>query len=187
MQRPSPVERFSRGLERRLELASRNVAHERVADEPAVALTLGHDGEESAALGRALQPVDEAFAPAWMERLPVQLALGLGVRGAAALDHHRRQHLAGEELAQPEGHMTRWLRSDDVRGMRKPCRHRRRLVVDDVVDAWPPRSIAAKVARAASSMWMNDAMPPPSPTTGNARLRIASTLSPPSANDVPGP
>src|SRR5436309_374107 len=36
-------------------------------------------------------------------------------------------------------------------------------------------------------MWMNEAMPPPLPTTGNARLRIASTLSPPSANDVPTP
>src|SRR6266508_6208635 len=67
-------------------------------------------GGESAALRRALQPVDEAFAPARIERLPVQLALGLCVRGAATVDHHRRQHLAGEELAQPEGHMTRAVR-----------------------------------------------------------------------------
>src|SRR5947199_10801012 len=71
-------------------------------------------GEESASLCRALQPVDEAFAPARIERLPVQLALGLRVRRAATLDHHRRQHLAGEELAQPEGHMTGRLRCDDV-------------------------------------------------------------------------
>jgi hypothetical protein len=34
---------------------------------------------------------------------------------------------------------------------------------------------------------MNDAMPPPSPTIGNARFRIAAKLSPSSANDVPGP
>src|SRR5436305_1953658 len=64
-----------------------------------VGVPVGHDGEESAALRRALQPVDEAFAPAGVERLPVQLALGLRVRRAATLDHHRRQHLAGEELA----------------------------------------------------------------------------------------
>src|SRR5438093_3998116 len=63
-------------------------------------------GEESAALRRALQPVDEAFAPARIAGLPVQLALGLRVRRAAAVDHHRRQHLAREELAQPEGHVT---------------------------------------------------------------------------------
>src|SRR5215216_7306140 len=96
------------------------------------------NGEESAALRRALQPVDEAFAPAGIERLPVELALSLRVRRAPALDHHRRQHLAGEELAQPVRHMTGRLRSDGVRGIWKPCRHRRRVVVDDVVDPSPP-------------------------------------------------
>src|SRR2546423_3648662 len=78
-----------------------------------VGVPVGHDGEESAALRRALQPVDEAFAPAGVERLPVELALGLRVRRAATLDHHRRQHLAGEKLAEPEGDVTGRLRSDD--------------------------------------------------------------------------
>src|SRR5690348_2118625 len=50
-----------------------------------------------------------------------------------------------------------------------------------------PRSMAATVASAASAMWMNDQTPPPSPTSGNLRLRTSSNCSPPGVSDMPGP
>ena len=49
------------------------------------------------------------------------------------------------------------------------------------------RSSAATVAPAASSMWMNDQTPPPSPTSGNFRAWTIDHCSPPGASPVPGP
>ena len=99
-----------------------------------------------------------------------QLVLGLGVRGAADLRHHRDADLAGGEATEPHGNVAWRLGADGFGERAQPRRDGRGLVVDDVVDAWLPCSIAATVAAAASSMWTNDQTPRPSPTEREASL-----------------
>jgi hypothetical protein len=50
-----------------------------------------------------------------------------------------------------------------------------------------PRSTAIAVAAAASSMWMNVQIPPPSPTIGNRRLRIGPAITASGARLIPVP
>src|SRR5712691_10292068 len=77
----------------------------------------------------------EALAPARVPRLPVQLALRLRVGGAANLRHHHDSVLAGSESPQPGGYAPRTLRAEHLGKVRQPLGDRRRMVVDDVVDA----------------------------------------------------
>jgi hypothetical protein len=76
----------------------------------------------------------ETVPPALVVRLPPELALGLGVRGAADLRHHRDADVAAGKFAEPDRHVPGRLGANRPRQFRQPGRDRRRLVVDDVVD-----------------------------------------------------
>ena len=61
--------------------------------------------------------------------------LRLGVRRAADLRHHRDPDLADREPRDPGRHVARRPGAQALGQVRQPLRHRRGLVVDDVVDA----------------------------------------------------
>ena len=67
--------------------------------------------------------------------LPAQLALGLGVGGAAHLQRRVGRVAAGDEAREPDRDAPRALGAERLGVDRHPLAHRRRLVVDDVVDA----------------------------------------------------
>src|SRR5947209_14212928 len=83
------------------------------------------------------EPLFEALPPARIPKLPAELTLGLGVRGSPRLGHHERRRLPCRQASQPARNAPWWLRIQGVRQYRQPVAHRRRLVVDDVVDARP--------------------------------------------------
>src|SRR5712691_11860773 len=90
---------------------------------------------QGAKLAHLAECPGEALAPARVPRLPVQLALRLRVGGAANLRHHHDSVLAGSESPQPGGYAPRTLRAEHLGKVRQPLGDRRRMVVDDVVDA----------------------------------------------------
>ena len=67
----------------------------------------------------------------------LELTLRLRVRCATALGHHRDELLAGHEPPEPLGHVTGRLGTEHLGEVGKPLCRRRRLVVDDVVEAAP--------------------------------------------------
>ena len=115
----------------------------------------------------------EALAPARPARLPAELALGLGVRGAR-LDVHVAPPSCRPPAARPDRDPQRPLGADRL--ARRPAasrawrraRRRRRCRRPGA-----PRSTAATVAAAASSTWMNENSPCRLPITGKRRLRTS--------------
>jgi hypothetical protein len=104
-------------------------------------------------------------------RLPAELSLRLRVRRAATLRHHRDPRHRRQQAAQPGRDVERRLLSKSPSAIRRDeLPGRRRVIVDDVVDARRPRSRAARVPDAASSTWVDDTIPAPLPITGNIRF-----------------
>src|SRR3954447_15233063 len=83
----------------------------------------------------APQAEAEPVAPGRPARRPSQLALGLVVRRSAALRQQRHSYLAGGDPSDPHGDAPRWLGAGDLSEHAEDLAHRRRVVVDHVVDA----------------------------------------------------
>src|SRR4051812_43401141 len=79
---------------------------------------------------------EKPLAPRGVLRRPAELALGLLVRGAADLGHHRHAGLAAGDPAQPGRDVAGRLGAGRLGQRGQPLADGRGLVVDDVVDAW---------------------------------------------------
>src|SRR3954469_25580635 len=84
------------------------------------------------------ESVREALPPARVAQLPAEFALGLLVGRSPRLGHRDHGRLAGQQPGQPAGNVPRWLGPEGPREPRQPVPYRRRVVVDDVVDARLP-------------------------------------------------
>jgi hypothetical protein len=60
------------------------------------------------------KPFNEATSSARVDGLPPELSLGLGVEGAPDLRHHSHAAIADQQLGEPDWHLARWLRAEDV-------------------------------------------------------------------------
>jgi hypothetical protein len=81
---------------------------------------------------------------------PAQVALGLGIRGAAQLGHHHHAHLPGEQPPDEPRDPQRLLGAQQVRQRRQPRGDGGGVIVDDVVDA-PVAALAVDKATWARS------------------------------------
>src|SRR5689334_21711761 len=93
-------------------------------------------GRYRAAAKSAVDPGTEALPPARVARDPAQFLARLLVRGAPGGGHLGDDERAGEGAGEPGGQVQRRLGAGDLGEVRQPLRDRRRVVVDDVVDAW---------------------------------------------------
>ena len=76
----------------------------------------------------------EALPPTRVAQRPAELALGLGVGGAAGVGSNHHCAFAGEQACEPDGEVARRFGSECVREHGQPLAYRGGLVVDDVVE-----------------------------------------------------
>src|ERR687897_965077 len=94
----------------------------------------GRSWSNSCSVIALAESLRQALPPARIPELPAELALGLLVRGTPHVGHHDRCHLPRRQPPQPAWDAPWWLGTKRARQRRQPLPHRRRLVVDDVVD-----------------------------------------------------
>ena len=82
--------------------------------------------------------------------------------------------LAGDEPGEPDGDPARRLGAERLGVDRQPLAQRRRLVVDDVVDAGSAALERGDGRAAASSTWTKEKVPVPLPTIGQPPLLTSS-------------
>src|SRR5712692_4067858 len=77
----------------------------------------------------------EMLAPARQQRLPAEHGLGVIIDGTWHPGHQVHRIRATKQPAQPDRHLARRRGAEHPGVCGEPVRHRRRLVIDDVVDA----------------------------------------------------
>ena len=131
----------------------------------------------------------EPLTPGRVLRRPAQLGLGLGVRRAAGLGHHRHRGRAGDELRQPRRDLARRLRAELLGEEREPLLGRRGLVVDDVVDLARAAVLDRRQRRRGEVVGVQEGPDRPRRCrrAGTGACGSSATCSPSGAIPVPGP